>query len=77
MNTGVEILLKRMADCPEDFDYRLNEGRPSRWMRLFDHAIGDEIATKEEREALEAGMKEVRRQRFTELVMQALAGVDN
>jgi hypothetical protein len=44
-------------------------------MRLFDHAIGDEIATKEEREALEAGMKEVRRQRFTELVMKELAGV--
>jgi len=77
MNTGIEILLKRMVDCPEDFDYRLNEGRPSCWMRLFDHAIGDEIATKEEREALEAGMKEVRRQRFTELVMKELAGVED
>ena len=77
MNTGVEILLRRMADCPEDFDYRLNEGRPSRWMRLVDHAIGDEIVTQEEKDALNAGLIEMKRQRFTEMVMKELAGVED
>jgi predicted transcriptional regulator len=77
MNTGVEILLKRMADCPEDFDYRLNTGGMSRWMRLVDHAIADELLTLEEHEALKAGLKEMKRQRFTEMVMKELAGVED
>ena len=75
MNTGVEILLKRMESNPEDFDYQPQYGSPSRWMRLADHAC--EIATTEERDALEAGLKEVRRVRFTELVMKELAGVED
>lgn len=75
MNTGIEILLKRMKDCPEDFYYNPSMGE-SRWARLVDNAIAGEIATQEERELLEAGMKEVRRQKFTESVMQMLAGVD-
>jgi hypothetical protein len=74
MNTGIEILLKRMADCPEDFYYNPSMGE-SRWARLVDNAIAGEIATQEERELLEAGMKEVRRQKFTESVMKELAGV--
>ena len=75
MNTGIEILLKRMADCPEDFYYDPSKGE-SRWARLVDNAIAGEIATQEERELLDAGMKEVRRQKFTETVMRELAGVD-
>lgn len=76
MNTGVEILLKRMETNPEDFDYQPHIGGMSRWMRLVDHAIADEIVTQEEKDALNAGMKEVKRIRFTELVMKELAGVD-
>ena len=73
MNAGVEILLQRMKDNPEDFYYHPNKGM-SRWHRLVDHAIADEVVTQEEKDALDAGMKEVRRQSFTELVMKELAG---
>ena len=74
MNTGVEILLQRMKDCPEDFNYQPQYGSLSRWMRLVNHAIGDDLLTSEEKNALDAGMKEVRRTRFTELVLKELAG---
>ena len=73
MNAGVEILLQRMKDNPEDFYYHPNKGM-SRWHRLVDHAIADEVVTQEEKDALDAGMKEVRRQSFTETVMKELAG---
>ena len=73
MNAGVEILLQRMKDNPEDFYYHPNKGM-SRWHRLVDRAIADEVVTQEEKDALDAGMKEVRRQSFTELVMKELAG---
>jgi len=73
MNAGVEILLQRMKNNPEDFYYHPNKGM-SRWHRLVDHAIADEVVTQEEKDALDAGMKEVRRQSFTELVMKELAG---
>ena len=77
MNTGVEILLKRMETNPDDFNYQINIGGMSRWMRLVDHAIGDELLTQEEHDALKAGLKEVKRKRFTELVMKELAGVED
>lgn len=73
MNAGVEILLQRMKDNPEDFYYHPNKGM-SRWHRLVDYAIADEVVTQEEKDALDAGMKEVRRQKFTETVMKELAG---
>lgn len=76
MNTGVEILLKRMADCPEDFYYHPDKGM-SRWSRLVDHAVGEELLTEEEHDALIAGLKETKRVRFTELVMKELAGVED
>ena len=74
MNTGVEILLQRMKDNPEDFYYQPNRGGMSRWMSLVDHAIGEELLTLEEHEAIKAGLKETKRERFTELVMKELAG---
>ena len=74
MNTGVEILLQRMKDCPEDFEYNITKNGMSRWLRLVDHAIGDELLTLEEHEAIKAGMKEVKRNKFTEMVMKELAG---
>jgi hypothetical protein len=75
MNTGVEILLKRMESNPDDFAYSIHSGGMSRWMRLVDHAIGEELLTPEEHEAIKAGLKEVKRLRFTEMVMTELAGV--
>jgi len=77
MNTGVEILLKRMETNPEDFEYNVTKNGMSRWMRLVDHAIGDELLTLEEHDAIKAGLKEVKRNRFTELVMKELAGVED
>lgn len=74
MNTGVEILLQRMKDCPEDFEYNITKNGMSKWLRLVDHAIGDELLTLEEHEAIKAGMKEVKRNKFTEMVMRELAG---
>jgi len=76
MNTGVEILLQRMETNPDDFAYSIHSGGMSRWMRLVDHAIGEELLTPEEHEAIKAGLKEVKRLRFTEMVMTELAGVD-
>lgn len=76
MNTGVELLLKRMKDCPEDF-YPEYSKPMTRWARLVDHAVGDELLTEEEHDALMAGLKEVRRTRFTEMVMKELAGVED
>ena len=77
MNTGVEILLKRMETNPDDFVYSPHSGGMSRWMRLVDHAIGEELLTFEEHEAIKAGMKEVKRLRFTEMVMKELVGVED
>lgn len=74
MNTGVEILLQRMKDCPEDFEYNITKNDMSKWLRLVAHAIGDELLTLEEHEAIKAGMKEIKRNKFTEMVMKELAG---
>lgn len=77
MNTGVELLLKRMETNPDDFVYSPHSGGMSRWMRLVDHAIGEELLTLEEHDAIKAGLKEVKRLRFTEMVMTELAGVED
>ena len=74
MNTGVEILLQRMKDNPEDFYYTGVGSGMSRWRRLLDHALSDEILTDEERDAINMALRETRRERFTELVMKELAG---
>ncbi len=76
MNTGVEILLQRMKDNPEDFFYPHQHGGMSRWMRLVDNGFGEDIFTEEESNAVKNGLKEVRRIHFTEMVMKALAGED-
>jgi hypothetical protein len=73
MNTGIEILLKRMETNPEEFAYKPNEGM-SKWARLLDtfrHSL-----TKEEIDAVDEGLRNIERDRFTQLVMQTLAGVD-
>ena len=75
MNTGVEILLKRMETHPEDFYFDAREGR-SRWSKLLEHAIGCNMLTDEEMKALDIGLKETRRTQFNEMVMKVLAGED-
>lgn len=69
MNDGVKILLARMETHPEEFAYNPNEGagKWSKLLNLFRHAL-----TKEEIDALDEGVRDIERTRFTELVMQEL-----
>ena len=74
MNTGIEILLKRMETHPEEFYYKPNEG-VGKWTRLLD--TFKRSLTKEEIDAVDEGLRKIERERFTELVMQTLAGVED
>jgi hypothetical protein len=76
VNTGVEILLKRIKDCPDDFQYDVSTDRSSKWNSLLMEALRSDVITEEEKVALRAEVTEMGRARFTEKVMQALAGVD-
>lgn len=77
MNTGVEILLKRIKDCPDDFQYDINTDRSSKWNSLLMEALRSDVITEEEKVALRAEVTEMGRARFTEKVMQTLAGVED
>ena len=76
MNTGVEILLKRIQDCPDDFQYDVSTDRSTKWNKLLMEALHSDVITEEEKTALRHAVKGMGRARFTEKVMQALAGVD-
>jgi len=76
MNTGVEILLKRIKDCPDDFQYDINTDRSTKWNKLLMEALRSDVITEEEKAALKHEVTEMGRTRFTEKVMQVLAGVD-
>lgn len=76
MLAGVKILLERMKSNPEDFHYSV-ERVTTKWMRLIDHSMGSEMLTQEERDALNEGLKNVRREIFTQRVMETLAGEDS
>ena len=67
MLTGVEILLERMKTNPEEFV----EGGFSKWSRVLD--AGWAVMTEDEREALQAGMNEAKRDHFNGEVMKVLA----
>jgi hypothetical protein len=67
MLTGVEILLERMKTNPEEFI----EGGYSKWSRVLD--AGFAVMTEDEREALQAGMIEAKREHFNGEVMRVLA----
>jgi hypothetical protein len=67
MLTGVEILLERMKTNPEEFV----EGGYSKWTRVLD--AGWAIMTDDEREALQAGMIEAKRDHFNGEVMRVLS----
>ena len=76
MNTGIEILIKRIKDCPDDFQYDPTTDRSSKWNKLLMEALRSDVITEEEKVALRAEVTEMGRARFTEKVMQTLAGVD-
>jgi hypothetical protein len=74
MNTGIEILLKRIQDCPDDFQYDVSTDHSSKWNKLLMEALRSDVITEEEKTALRHEVTEMGRARFTERVMQALAG---
>jgi hypothetical protein len=67
MLTGVEILLERMKTNPEEFI----EGGMSKWARVMDTAWA--ILAEDERDALQAGINEAKREHFNGEVMRVLA----
>lgn len=69
MNDGVKILLERMETHPEEFAYKANEGT-SKWGGLL--ANYKHCFTNEEITAVEEGIKNIERTRFTELVLEGL-----
>jgi len=77
MNTGVEILLKRIKDCPDDFQYDVSTDRSTKWNKLLMEALRSDVITEEEKSALKHEVTEMGRARFTEKVMQTLAGVED
>ena len=77
MNTGIEILLKRIQDCPDDFQYNINTDTSSRWNKLLMEALRSDVITEEEKSALKHEVTEMGRARFTERVMRELAGVED
>jgi hypothetical protein len=62
-----------METHPEEFYYKPNEG-VGKWTRLLD--TFKRSLTKEEIDAVDEGLRKIERERFTELVMQTLAGID-
>jgi hypothetical protein len=69
MNDGVKILLARMKTHPEEFIYNPHEDA-NKWSVLlnsFRHCF-----TKEEINALDEGVRNIERDRFTQLVMTEL-----
>ncbi len=68
MLAGVEILLERMKTNPEEFI----EGGTSKWARVMDTAWA--ILAEDERDALQAGINEAKREHFNGEVMRVLAG---
>ena len=67
MLTGVGILLERMKTNPEEFI----EGGMSKWARVMDTAWA--ILAEDERDALQAGINEAKREHFNGEVMRVLA----
>ena len=71
MLTGVEILLERMKTNPEEF----LEGAYSKWGRVM--SMGRDFFTEEEREAMDSGLIQARREMFNSEVLRVLTGGDD
>lgn len=70
METGTQIILQRMKDCPEEF---ANDGELfGKWERAL---MGyKEILPQEDIEALDAAYRQLRIDKFNEVVLKTLAG---
>jgi hypothetical protein len=70
METGTQIILQRMKDCPEEF---ANDGELfGKWERAL---MGyKEILPQEDIEALDAAYRQMRIDKFNEVVLKTLAG---
>ena len=76
MLAGIQIILERMKTNPEDFTYSMDRVT-TKWSRLLDHALSSEMLTQDERDAVQEGLRNVRREIFNQRVMQTLTGEDN
>lgn len=73
MLEGINIILERMKTHPEDFVSPTIQS--SRWLKLYEMALSEDIAMADEVLALHQGMKDARRALFNEKVLKQLAGV--
>jgi hypothetical protein len=70
METGTQIILQRMIDCPEEFP---SEGEyHGKWGKIIQDARN--YLPKEDIESLDAGYKQLLIDRFNERVLKTLAG---
>lgn len=69
MNDGVKILLDRMVTHPEEFVDELSL-QGSKWSGLLNYY--DNVLTLEEKKAIEAGILKIKRNTFTQKVMERL-----
>ena len=67
MNTGIELLVKRIKDCPDEFV----GGEWNRLMDLFSNFIT--AFTDEEKKAVDDALQEAKREVFTGRVMEIIA----
>jgi hypothetical protein len=71
MQSGVKILLERMKTNPEEF---VSDHRSSKWQLLIDKY--QEVLSKEELEALKAGVRDAVIHKFNEEVIKTLMSED-
>ena len=67
MNTGIELLVKRIKDCPDEFV----GGEWNRLMDLFSNFVT--AFTDEEKKAVDDALQEAKREVFTGRVMEIIA----
>ena len=68
MNTGIELLVKRIKDCPDEF---VESDSWNRLMDLFSNFIT--CFTDEEKKAVDNALQEAKREVFTGKVMELIA----
>lgn len=66
MNDGVAIVLKRMETHPEEF-----HGDKNKWMFIYKEFFRDAM-TEEEKGAIYDRLKEIRKEEFTQRVMETI-----
>ena len=75
MLAAVEIIIARMKSHPDEFTYNINTGTRSRWFNLTEQYR--DCLTEEETAAIDAAVKEMRRELFTQDVYKVLTGSGN